>query len=112
MTSSEKYLRQFLRSSCDDKISAPPDLQFVCSDGSSFAHKFVVLGFLPELKLLFCDFCQYSHEEAKIILPGVNKAEVDMARDFMYMFGAPEPFDRFLEEIERRINYTRKKMYH
>ena len=103
MTSREKYLRQFLRSSCDEsiQISAPSDLQFVCSDGSSFAHKFVVMGFLPELKQLLCDLCQNSHEDTKMILPSVNKADVDMAKDFLYMFGDIEPFKQIFWEKRR-----------
>ena len=91
MSSREKYLRQFLRSSCDSKTSSP-DLTMVCRDGETFAHKFMVLGFLPELRQLQCDICKNSHEDTKLIMTDVRKAEVDMARDFLYMFGDVDPF--------------------
>ena len=91
MSSREKYPRPFLRSSFDSKTSSP-DLTMVCRDGESFAHKFLVLGFLPELRQLLCDVCQNSHEDTKLIMPDVSKAEVDMARDFLYMFGDVDPF--------------------
>ena len=83
----EKYLRQFLRSSCDSKA----DVRLVCSDGVVYAHKFLLWGFLPALKQFLCSSCQDSHEEALLILPEVKKVEMEMARDFLYMFGDKEP---------------------
>ena len=60
LSSREKYLRQFLGSSCDSKL-ATPDLILVCKDGESLGHKFLVLGLLPELRHLLCDLCENSH---------------------------------------------------
>ena len=91
LSSREKYLRQVLRSSCDSEL-AKPDLILVCRDGESFGHKFLVLGFLPELRQLLCDLCENSHEDTKMILPDVSKMEVNMASDYLYMFGDVEPF--------------------
>ena len=105
MSTRERHLRQFLRSSCDNLISAP-DLQIVCKDGESFAHKFVVWGFLPELNQLLCESCQNSHEDTKLILPDVSKTEVDMARDFLYMFGDVDPFVKIFggQFVKKTIN--------
>ena len=80
LSSREKYLRQFLRSSCDSKL-ATPDLILVCRDGQSFGHKVLVVGVLPQLGQLLGDLCENSHEDTKMILPDVSKVEEDMALD-------------------------------
>ena len=91
MNVKEKYIRQYLRSNCEGEDIISPDINFVCSDGIIFAHKFMVLGFIPELQQLLPGLCQ---KDTKIILADINKAEVAMARDFLYMFGDLEPFVR------------------
>ena len=110
----EKYTRQFLRSSCDSQEIILPDLTFICNDGVTFAHKFMVLGFLPGLKEMICGYCLGSHEETKMIMSDVSKAEVDMARDFLYMFGDVEPFVKLFggeridhARIENSVNMSK-----
>ena len=93
----EKYTRQFLRFSCDSQDTISPDFSFVCSDGVVFAHKFMVLGFMPKIQQLLCGFCQDSHEEIKMIMTDVTKAELEIARDFLYMFGDAEPFEKIFK---------------
>ena len=106
----EKYTRQFLRFSCDSKETLCPDFSFVCSDGIVFAHKFMVLGFMPELQQLLGGICQDGHEEIKIIMTDVTKAELEMARDFLYMFGDAGPFVKiFKGEIVKDTNIKNTK---
>ena len=90
MNRTEKFVRQFLRSSCDSKFSLEPDLKFVCSNGETFAHKFAILSVLPDLKKLFCEPCLLGHDTTAIILPETRIESVTEARDFLYMYGDVE----------------------
>ena len=87
MNRTEKYVRQYLRSSCDQTSSLQPDLKLVCSNGSSYAHKFALLSVLPDLANLFCSPCLHGHDPVTLILPDITTEVVNEARDFLYMYG-------------------------
>ena len=98
MNKTEKILRQFLRSTCDANSIIEPDLKLVCQNGKfTFAHKFVIFAFLPELQKLFCNFCLEGHDTTSIIMPSVTVEDVIQARDFLYMFGENESFAKLFE---------------
>ena len=98
MNKREKILRQFLRSTCDVNSTIEPDLKLVCQNGKfTFAHKFVLLAFLPDLQNLFCKFCLEGHDTTTIIIPSVTVEDVIQARDFLYMFGENESFAKLFD---------------
>ena len=98
MKKTEKILRQFLRSTCDVNSTIEPDLKLVCQNGKfTFAHKFVLFAFLPDLKKLFCNFCLEGHDTTTIIIPSVTVEDVIQARDFLYMFGENEGFAKLFD---------------
>lgn len=98
MNKTEKLLRQFLRSNCDVTSTIEPDLKLVCQGGKfTFAHKFVLFAFLPELKKLFCNFCLEGHDTTTIFIPAVTVEDVIQARDFLYMFGEKESFAKLFD---------------
>ena len=91
MTSHENYLRHSLKMFCESKDLS--DLRFISSDkGETFCHKFILVSLLPELKPVLCCSSCYQHQVTTIIIPEVSKKDLDMARDFLYMFGDVEPF--------------------
>ena len=98
MNKTEKVLRQFLRSTCDVNSTIEPDLKLVCQNGKfTFAHKFVIFAFLPELQKLFCSFCLEGHDTTTIMIPSVTVENVIQARDFLYMFGEIESFAKLFD---------------
>ena len=91
-------MRQFLRSTCDVNSTIEPDLKLVCQNGKfTFAHKFVLFAFLPDLQKLFCNFCLEGHDTTTIIIPSVTVEDVIQARDFLYMFGENESFAKLFD---------------
>lgn len=87
MNRTEKFVRQYLRSSCDPTSSLRPDLKLVCSNGPSYAHKFALLSVLPDLGRLFCPPCLAGHDTLTLLLPDFTREVVNEARDFFYMYG-------------------------
>ena len=102
MTSHEKYLRHSLRTFCDSDVST--DLHFISSGGGqTFCHKFILLSLLPELRELLCSSCCH-HQVSTISIPEVSKADLDMARDYLYMFGDVEPFRKIFEILQNQVH--------
>ena len=105
MNKSEKFVRQFLRSSCDPASRSAPDLTLVCRDGRSAAHKFAVLAALPDLAKLFCGACLHGHDAATILLPDTSTEAVNEARDLLYMYGDGENFAKLfgMRRVKEKI---------
>ena len=87
MNKTEKFVRQYLRSSCDPTSPLQPDLKLICSNGPSYAHKFALLSVLPDLDQLMCTPCLQSHDTITLFLPDFTTETVNEARDFLYMYG-------------------------
>ena len=90
MNKTEKFIRQFLRVTCDKPAGLEPDLKIICNNGVSFAHKFALISVLPDLQKLFCESCLSSHDEVTIFIPNISKETFNEARDFLYMYGDVE----------------------
>ena len=105
MNKSEKFVRQFLRSSCDPASRSAPDLTLVCRDGRSAAHKFAILAALPDLAKLFCGACLHGHDAATILLPDTSTEAVNEARDLLYMYGDGENFAKLfgMRRVKEKI---------
>ena len=107
MNRTEKFVRQYLRSSCDPNSSLPPDLKLVCSNGPSYAHKFALLSVLPDLGRLFCSPCLTGHDPITLLLPDFTREVVNEARDFFYMYGEVGSLAKIfgMKKVKENINF-------
>ena len=62
------------------------DVTLVSDDGSTYAHKLVLMKVFPELKYLLCSLCHGEHEDITIILPGVVTDDIKDDLKNIYLF--------------------------
>ena len=86
-----------MRATCDVNSSIKPDLELVGENGVTFAHKFVIFAFLPDIQKLLCDSCLTGHDTTTIMIPTIPVEEIIEARDFLYMFGEKENFAKLFD---------------
>ena len=106
MNKTEKFVRQYLRSSCDPTSPLQPDLKLICSNGSSYAHKFALLSVLPDLGQLMCTPCLQGHDTITLLLPDFTREAVNEARDFLYMYGDVGSLAKIfgMKKVNEKIN--------
>jgi hypothetical protein len=108
MTSHEKYLRHSLRTACDSEQSS--DLQLISSDGGrTFCHQFLLISLLPQVQDILCSSCSHFQDSTIIIIPDVTMAHMDMARDYLYMFGDVEPLRKIFGINENQLDIGEDK---
>lgn len=86
-----------------------PDVTFYTSDGEVFMHKLVLLTGLPILAKMLCTACVDTHEHIGIVLPDIDKVDVQKAVDKFYGEGNGESLASLFSMANTEENEVNEK---